>query len=327
LDFKFFQDAAGRCLYFCNTNSRSLGMRQDGKFSAFVYLLVILAMVFWGMSYVWTTMVFRYLNPITTIFLRLVISSALLFFIFGLTHQLQPVRKKDYKLFLFAALFEPFLYFLGEGYGVKYSTPTISAIIISTIPIFSAIAASIFLKEVLQPLQIFGFFLSLGGIIFMLLGPNFSFQFNPIGIVSLFFAVATAVIYAVLLKRLTMLYSSFTIVAWLNFIGAFYFLPLVLIVEPSQLTLLHFEWGLWYPLIMLAVFASSLAFIFFTFGMHHLGVSRTSIFTNFIPVFTAIFSYFKIHEKLTVNTLVGMLMVIVGVIITQKNVRIKTLRA
>jgi len=33
-------------LYFCNTNSRSLGMRQDGKFSAFVYLLVILAMVF-----------------------------------------------------------------------------------------------------------------------------------------------------------------------------------------------------------------------------------------------------------------------------------------
>lgn len=314
-------------MYFCNANLKGLEMRKDGKFSAFVYLMMMLAMVFWGMSYVWTAMVFQYLNPITTIFIRLVISSALLFSIFGLTHQLQPVQKKDYKLFLFAALFEPFLYFLGEGYGVKYSTPTISAIIISTIPIFSALAASIFLKEVLKPLQIFGFFLSFGGIIFMLLGPSFSFQFNPIGIVSLFFAVATAVVYAVLLKRLTIHYSPFTIVTWLNIIGALYFLPLVLVIEPGQLILLRFEWGLWYPLIMLAVFASSLAFIFFTFGMHHLGVSRTSIFTNFIPVFTAVFSYFKIHEKLTVNTLVGMLMVIAGVIITQKNVRTKMLQA
>ncbi|GAB6279500.1 MAG: DMT family transporter [Lentimicrobium sp.] len=296
-------------------------MRKEGKFSVLVYLLVILAMVFWGMSYVWTAMVFRYLNPITTIFLRLVMSSVLLFLILKLTHQLQPIRKEDYKLFLLAALFEPFLYFLGEGYGVKYSTPTVSAIIISTIPLFSAIAAAIYLKERLKLWQIFGFIISFGGIILMLLGPNFTLQFNPIGIGSLFFAVATAVVYAVLLKRLTMLYSSFTIVTWLNIIGAIYFLPLVLIVEPGQLISIHFEWGLWYPLIMLAVFASSFAFIFYTIGMRHLGVSRTSIFANFIPVFTSIFSYFMVQERLTLNTLSGMLLVISGVIIAQQKAK------
>lgn len=296
-------------------------MRKEGKFSVLVYALVILAMVFWGMSYVWTAMVFRYLNPITTIFLRLVISSVLLFLILKLTHQLQPIRKEDYKLFLLAALFEPFLYFLGEGYGVKYSTPTVSAIIISTIPLFSAIAAAIYLKERLKLWQIFGFIISFGGIILMLLGPNFTLQFNPIGIGSLFFAVATTVVYAVLLKRLTMLYSSFTIVTWLNIIGAIYFLPLVLIVEPGQLISIHFEWGLWYPLIMLAVFASSFAFIFYTIGMHHLGVSRTSIFANFIPVFTSIFSYFMVQERLTLKTLSGMLLVISGVIIVQQKAK------
>lgn len=308
-------------MYFCIANLKGLGMRKEGKFSVLVYLLVILAMVFWGMSYVWTAMVFRYLNPITTIFLRLVISSVLLFLILKLTRQLQPIRKEDYKLFLLTALFEPFLYFLGEGYGVKYSTPTVSAIIISTIPLFSAIAAAIYLKERLKLWQIFGFIISFGGIILMLLGPNFTLQFNPIGIGSLFFAVATAVVYAVLLKRLTMLYSSFTIVTWLNIIGAIYFLPLVLIVEPGQLISIHFEWGLWYPLIMLAVFASSFAFIFYTIGMHHLGVSRTSIFANFIPVFTSIFSYFMVQERLTLNTLSGMLLVISGVIIAQQKAK------
>ncbi|RUA32881.1 MAG: hypothetical protein DSY76_00105 [Bacteroidetes bacterium] len=67
-------------------------------------------MLFWGMSFVWIKIVYQYYDPLTTIFIRLVVSSALLI---GLAWLLKiPIlpEKKDYKAFLFLAFLEPFIY-------------------------------------------------------------------------------------------------------------------------------------------------------------------------------------------------------------------------
>jgi hypothetical protein len=45
---------------------------------------------------------------------------------------------------------------------------------------------------------------------------------------------------------------------------------------------------------MLALLGSSLAFIFITVSIRELGISRTTIFTNIIPVITAIAAYFML---------------------------------
>jgi drug/metabolite transporter (DMT)-like permease len=50
-----------------------------------------------------------------------------------------------------------------------------------------------------------------------------------------------------------------------------------------------------------------------------LGISKANIFSNLIPVFTAIFSFFILAEHFTVQKLVGMLLVVFGVYISEIN--------
>ena len=60
-----------------------------------VHIAGVIAMVFWGMSFVWSTQVYQNLNPTATIFLRLVVATvfftAILF-----TFRLNEKVKKDF---------------------------------------------------------------------------------------------------------------------------------------------------------------------------------------------------------------------------------------
>ncbi|NCU32713.1 MAG: EamA/RhaT family transporter, partial [Candidatus Moranbacteria bacterium] len=70
-------------------------------------------------------------------------------------------------------------------------------------------------------------------------------------------------------------------------------------------------------ILALAFFASTLAFIFFTSGIRALGVARASIYTNLIPVFTAIIALLVLKEVIDAQKLIGMALVMTGLFMTQ----------
>ena len=102
-----------------------------------VYFYGFTAMLFWGMSFIWTTILLKYYEPVTIIQLRLIISAAFLFLIIWLTGKACRIHKKDVVLLIFSALFNPFLYFLGENNGLKFTSPAVTSVIIAMIPVFS----------------------------------------------------------------------------------------------------------------------------------------------------------------------------------------------
>lgn len=274
-------------------------------------------MIIWGGSFVWTKIVLNYYEPITTVFLRLVISSTLLFAGLKISGKLQVIERKDYKLFVFSALLNPFLYFLGENYGVKLSTPTISAVIIATIPLFTPIMGYIIFREKLSLLNVLGLLVSFLGVLLMLIDRDFNLTTSPAGVAWLILAVITAVFYAVLLKKLALRYEPFNIIAVQNLLGAIFFLPLFLWLEWKHFIEVIPNRELLVSLFMLAIFASSLAFVFFTIGARELGISRTSLFSNLIPVFTALFSFFLLHEVFDSRKIFAMFLVLTGVFLSQ----------
>ena len=282
-----------------------------------VYILLVLSMLFWGMSFVWTTIVFRYYSPVTTVFLRLLISSGFLFLIVFLIGKKEKIRKEDRKLFLLSALFNPFLYFIGESYGLKLTSSTISAVMIATIPLFAPVAAYYILRERLTKLNIIGLFLSFGGIIIILASRDFAMTASPWGMLFLFSAVISAVIYAIMLKKLSDKYSAFFIVAVQNIIGVIYFIPYFMFFEFGDFLKVKPNAEVIFSLIALAVLCSSLAFVFFTISTRHIGVTRTNVFANLIPVFTAVFSYFILAEHFGFQKISGMALVIFGVFLSQ----------
>ena len=282
-----------------------------------VHLAGVVAMVFWGMSFVWSTQVYQNLNPTSTIFFRLVVATIFLTAILFLFRLNEKVKKEHLGLFALAAMFEPFLYFIFEGYGLKNTSPVIGSGIIAMIPLVTPVAARIFLKEHLTPMNIVGFIVSFVGVIVMLLNKNLELTASPKGILFLCGAVLVAVGYSIALIRLTKLYKPLTITWVQNIIGMIYFLPLMLVMErfePSNFANVN---GYIVPLVCLGVFCSAIAYSLWAFAFSKLGASRANVYSNLIPVFTAIFSFFIIHESLTANKIIGILVVVTGLILSQ----------
>ncbi|MCL2041183.1 MAG: DMT family transporter [Bacteroidales bacterium] len=282
-----------------------------------VYAAALCAMLFWGCSYVWSTIVFEYWNPVIVIFFRSLFSSALLFLMLRLLGKSAKIEKKDRKRIFILAMFNPALYFLFESFGLLHSSPTISAGIVALIPVFISIMAFFVLNERLWGWNIAGIVLSFSGVWMMLINKEMAFEAKWYGIVFLFLAVASAVCYSAFIRRLSLKYNPFVIVAWQNLIGALLFLPFFLLFGVKQLATTPITTELVASFLLLLIFASALAFPFHTFVISRIGVSRASIFSNLIPVITAIVSFFMLKEPFSVYKITGILVVVGGVFLSQ----------
>ena len=282
-----------------------------------IYILAILAMLFWGFSFILTSVVFRYYSPVTTVFLRLLISSVILFAGIWLFGKMEKVKKGDMKLFLLSALFNPFFYFVGESYGLKLTSSTVTSVIIATIPLFTPVAAYFVLGEKMGRLNVFGLVVSFFGLLVMLMNNDFSFNASPQGVLFLFFAVFSAIVYMIYLKKLSHRYSAYFIIAFQNLLGAIYFLPFFLFFDFPGFIAVKPDFTLIASLLSLAIFCSSLAFVFFTISTREIGIVRTNVFANLIPVFTAIFSFLILSELFSLHKILGILIVVFGLYLSQ----------
>lgn len=288
------------------------------------YIPIFFSMLFWGMSFIWTKDLLNAgFTPIIIITLRLVIAAVLLYVIFKTAGKLDKIDKKDYKLFMALAFFEPFLYFFGENWGLQYLDPSIGSIIISTIPVFVPFGLYFFHKEALHWQLIIGVFLTIIGLFIISVSPNTDFSVSSKGIALMFLAVFSAVGYSVVLYKVIKKYEAITITTAQNIIGSIYYLPLFFIFEMKTLKTLTFNLSTLYPLFALAILCSSIAFICYSYSAKRLTIPKTSVFTNAVPIVTILFAVILGKEDLSVNKVVGIIVVLLGVFLSQINFKRK----
>ncbi len=295
-----------------------------------IYGQLVLAMLFYGVSFVSTKIALGAYGPVTVLAIRLILSSAFLVVL----DRLIPVRaqggtpaarkwptRTDLPAILLVTLFQPLLYFLAENFGLQYVSASIASIIIATIPVFTPFVAGPFLGERIGPWGVVGLALSLGGVAIIVLERQLEAQFTPLGLVLVFLAVLAAVGYSVAVRKAPARYRPLTLVKFQSLIG----LPIVLIIAlitegvprelPPTEVVLH--------LVYLGIFPSSVAFIFLSAGIRALGASRANVFTNLVPGFTAVFAWLVIGEAFTLKKVQGMAAVIVGVFAAQRGRRVQ----
>ena len=282
-----------------------------------VYFLVILAMIFWGFSFVTFKIANESFRPITIVGFRLFVS---IFFLFGFAwsfKRLNRIRKKDQKWFLLMALVEPFFYFLGEAYGLTMVTATIGAVIISTIPLIVPFGAYYLYKEKLSPMNYLGLVISFGGVLLVVLNKSGGLAANPLGILLMFVAVLSAVSYTLVVKRLADDYTPITITAYQSFYGLLMFIPLFLIFEVPHLDFSQVTTPSLLAVVYLGVFGSGICFIIMAMAIRELGAAKSNIFANLIPVVAAILSFFLLKEAMPLLKILGIFIVILGLLLSQ----------
>jgi drug/metabolite transporter (DMT)-like permease len=280
-----------------------------------------MAAIFWGFSFIWTTILLKYYEPITIIFFRLILSSGFLFLLLWILKTSAKILRKDIPVIILSALFNPFLYFLFENYGLKYSSPSVASVIIATIPVFTPLVAYLFVRERLRLINFVGIGISFAGVLTILLRKGSDYRADLTGVLFLTGAVAAALCYSVLLKKLLDRYSPLMLIAWQNFIGIFFFLPFFLIFEFGSVTHIHLNFQILSSFLLLSVLASSLSYVFFAYSVKKLGISRANIYTNMIPVFTALLSFFLSLEDFTLQKVTGIFIVIAGVYLSERTKR------
>ena len=291
-----------------------------------VYIALVFAMIFWAFSFVWVKEVYTVYGPLTTVLFRLVIASLLLMAFALATGKLVIIERKDLWTFILLSFFEPFLYFMGESFGLKYVSSTVGAIIVATIPLFSPIAASRFHGEKLSLRTLAGILLSFAGVSVVVFDSSFNLTASPLGIALEFLAVLSAIGYIVVLKKLAVKYNPTTIITYMNLLGILYFLPLWLIFEFRDFTSIPFNLQAFTGILKLSVFASCIAFIFYAHSVKRLGINSVNIFINIIPVFTAIFAWYILDEPLTLRKFIGIVIVISGLLLAQVKLKKATER-
>ncbi|NLW18535.1 MAG: EamA family transporter [Candidatus Cloacimonetes bacterium] len=282
----------------------------------FIYLKASLAMLFWSFTFIWIKQALITYHPYQIVFMRLVLATVLLFAVIFIFRKREKMEPKDLRYMMMVAFFEPFCYFLGEANGMQFVSPTLGSLIVSTIPLVTALGAWVFLKEKITPLLILGLIISFGGVaVISMAEPEFSGTLK--GILLLLVAVFSGMFYAITVRRVTLKYSSLTIVAWQSFFGMIYMLPIFLVFDLKHFSSCQHNWGSMLPVIAMSLFATVGAFLLYTGVIRDIGTVRANIFTNLIPVFTIFLAWIFLDDKITLITVGGVLLTVLGLLLSQ----------
>lgn len=294
-------------------------MKGNNKNSA-AYLAATIAIILWGFSFVWTNNLLINEVPVFTyLFIRLAIAGILLLIVSKTIGKLQKVSNKDMVWMALMAFCEPFIYFLGETYGMLATgSATIAAVIIATIPVFCLVVERVIWGVPFNIYKVSGILLTLPVIIMVVFQDGAISVEHAYGIALLFMAVCASIGYSMVVKKLTDKYNTITITTYQFVFGAIFFLPFFLLYGTEGVTAELFKWDNLLPLLSLAILCSCLCFGLWIYSIGNLGITRTNIFSALIPAISAMGAFALGQEQLSGLRIAGIAIVIAGVILAQR---------
>lgn len=223
-------------------------------------------------------------------------------------------------LFALLAAAEPVGYFLFEISGLLYVTPTLACIIVAMIPALAPLLAWVINGERVSGREWVGLLMGLSGVTLVALADGTDkLDGQLIGILLMFGAVITALIYTLMVRKMSQRFNSVSIVAWQNLFSFIYLVPIVLFFDFDRVVALEFSWAWATPVLTLGVLCSSIAFMLYATGLRELGVTRTSLYINLMPGMTAVASLFLLGEALPLMKIAGILLAVAGLYIGLKS--------
>lgn len=281
--------------------------------------MLVLSTVFWGISFIMTKELFNTEADMTvTILITFRLAVATLVFIpsLALMGKLQKIKREDIKWFLLLSLAEPFIYNLCETSGVQLVSGSLASVVVATIPLFVPFGMALAYRERIGIGTIVGVVMSLVGISIMLIGGE-ELKGSLRGMIFLGGAVVIAVVYTLILVKVVDHYRPVVITAYQNMFGLIYYLPVMLIADSSHLPLLSYSPKMILLLLVLGVCCSTLAYVFYNYGIRQFGASAACIFNNAIPVFSLIAAIMIGQETFVWTKALGAVVVIGGVFVAQ----------
>lgn len=203
--------------------------------------------------------------------------------------------------------------------GQRFLAPAMAGLVVATQPAITAALSAVILRETLTRRKIFGVLLALLGAAVVVLfatggGTDLTIR-NPWGASLVLLAQASFSLYTVLTKRVQGRMPPLTLTAAGLLFGAIWLLPLA----PAAISGISAVGGwraLWF--VQLVVGGTLIPYAVWNLALTTLPANETASYTFLIPLFGLLWSWTILGEEISPIGLLGGLLIIVGVVLTQR---------
>ena len=297
---------------------------QNKKNNWFPHAMAMYNVIVWGTTFISTKVLLESFEPLEILIYRFVIGYLALWCLKPQRLKWQGVKKE--LAYLIAGLSGVTIYFLGENISLTMTYTGNVSIIVSTAPLFTAICACLMTKTE-RPTKYFwgGFVLAIAGIAMINVGGT---GIDAAHIKGDFLALGAAAvwgIYSVVLKEHVGESVSVIVRTRRIFLyGLLIMIPCIFFMKPQ-----FYPERLIQPvnagnILFLGILATAGAYATWNYAVARLGVMKSSVYIYLIPVITIICSAIILNEKITIGGILGCLLTMAGLFLSEKKVKKKT---
>lgn len=282
------------------------------------YLMVAAAATLWGTVGVQVQTLFNYnLSLQSIIFWRLFFAFIILFsFVFFTNKKRLIIDKKGLIYLALMGLFSQLLFNLFYFSCIQKTTIATAVTLLYSAPIFIAVMARIFYKELFTPIKTVALFLCMGGCFFAATGGSVAvLKLNLIGVLLGLGAGFTFSLVTIISKFIINKYHQLTIIVYALGFGLLFYLPFS---HPLIIFQMSLPLEVWLLISFFGVISTAIAYGLYITGISYgIEVSRAGIISTLELVVAVILSYLIFKEALWGWKLLGILMVVFSVVIVQ----------
>lgn len=301
------------------------GSKVDGRGSLGYFALLILVNLMWAFQYTGARIATQKLGPITVVFLPTALSTVFLTIMLWLERRgkkRQPSAERgsfgrQLLQFVILAVAGSSVAQLGLTSGVKRSLASNAAVITLTIPVLTALLATIMVGEKMSRLLWISFGLAIVGVLMVS-----DVDWHSVHMLRGTYLLGNALIlcgccgsafYNAFSKRLLRVFTPLEVLVYSFVIGDIVLFPAMMARERvSWQYLASLGWAVWLSLGIIAVFTLTLAMTLFFWVIKRINLTQAALSTYLLPVFGVLISTLTLKEKVRWQLLAGGVLVFVG---------------
>ncbi|MCW4011858.1 MAG: DMT family transporter [Candidatus Bathyarchaeota archaeon] len=271
------------------------------------YLLMVVAMVFWGGSFVASKIALPEIPPMTLTFYRFLIATAIIFPYMWVKDEKRIPMKQDIPLLFGLGLLGISGFFACMFTSLLYTSAANSSTINALNPLASTVFAAYITDEKLTKRKMALILFAFSGILLTVTGGDINvllgMRFNK-GDVIMFVAMISFAVYGIYSKKATTKYSPLLVTAYAFLFGWLQTIPLML-REGVWMNIINISGRTWAALLFMSVGSSVVGYLIQQVSIKRIGVNKSSLFINLVPIFATIFAHFVLGDPITIVNIVA----------------------
>jgi drug/metabolite transporter (DMT)-like permease len=282
------------------------------------YWKPLVAVVFWGASFIATKQALEELKPLVIILIRQLLGIGLLASIAVQQKRSFAVNIKDHKWIVVLSCIASFHLWI-QVTGLQFTSASNTGWIIGITPVFMVLLAYVFFKEKISAIQTVGIMIAFGGLLLLVSKGDFS----SIGIISnkgdllVLLSSFTWAVYSLIGKKITINYPPIMTILFL-------FIMMSIIIGPFTINRENFSGIInltltgWISVLFLGIFCSGIAYVLWAQALSEMPATKVGAFLYLEPFVTVFAAWVILTEQLSLLTFVSGLIILGGVILVNR---------